>query len=101
MLLGMDIASLIGEEWFEWDSEKARANREKHGVTFEEAAGVFSDPLAEGGDASVPGEAREFIVGFSGRHRLLFVVYIERRGVRRLISARPVTRAKRRLYERR
>ena len=32
---------------FEWDPEKAFANQEKHGVTFAEAATVFtSDPLA-------------------------------------------------------
>ena len=31
---------------FEWDSRKAAANLKKHGVTFEEAATVFGDPLA-------------------------------------------------------
>jgi hypothetical protein len=101
MLPGMDIALRIGEDWFEWDREKGHGNRDKHGVTFEEAAEVFSDPLREGGDASVAGEARDFIVGFSRRHRLLVVVYVEHWGVRRLISARPATRAERRLYERR
>ena len=30
---------------FAWDSEKAAANRGKHGVTFEQAATVFRDPL--------------------------------------------------------
>jgi uncharacterized protein len=30
---------------YEWDDEKARLNREKHGVSFEEAATVFEDPL--------------------------------------------------------
>ena len=29
---------------FEWDPVKARANRTKHGVSFEEAATVFRDP---------------------------------------------------------
>jgi hypothetical protein len=32
---------------FEWDWEKAAANLEKHGVSFEEAATVFDDPLAD------------------------------------------------------
>ena len=27
---------------FEWDPEKARANLEKHGVSFEEAKALFS-----------------------------------------------------------
>jgi uncharacterized protein len=30
----------------EWDSTKATANLGKHGVSFEEAATVFADPLA-------------------------------------------------------
>jgi uncharacterized DUF497 family protein len=31
---------------FEWDSNKAAANQQKHRVSFEEAATVFSGPLA-------------------------------------------------------
>lgn len=31
---------------FTWDPRKARANQRKHGVSFEPAARVFSDPLA-------------------------------------------------------
>lgn len=31
---------------FEWDPSKARSNKEKHGVSFEEAATVFRDPRA-------------------------------------------------------
>jgi len=31
---------------FEWDSKKAAANLKKHGVSFQEAATVFGDPLA-------------------------------------------------------
>ena len=31
---------------FEWDPLKAAANAKKHGVTFEQAAGVFKDPMA-------------------------------------------------------
>jgi hypothetical protein len=34
------------DESFEWDDSKARVNFDKHGVTFGEAATVFSDPLA-------------------------------------------------------
>lgn len=30
---------------FEWDESKAAINLVKHGVSFEEAASVFSDPL--------------------------------------------------------
>ncbi|MBI3375711.1 MAG: BrnT family toxin [Betaproteobacteria bacterium] len=31
---------------FEWDESKAAFNLRKHGVSFEEAASVFIDPLA-------------------------------------------------------
>ena len=31
---------------FEWDPNKARSNRSKHGASFEEAATVFRDPMA-------------------------------------------------------
>ncbi|MDX6306026.1 MAG: uncharacterized protein QOI77_2995 [Blastocatellia bacterium] len=31
---------------FEWDSKKAASNLRKHGISFEEAASVFSDVLA-------------------------------------------------------
>jgi uncharacterized DUF497 family protein len=31
---------------FEWSASKARLNAEKHGVTFDEAATAFRDPLA-------------------------------------------------------
>lgn len=30
---------------YEWDEEKAASNLEKHGVSFDEAATVFDDPL--------------------------------------------------------
>jgi uncharacterized DUF497 family protein len=31
---------------FDWDPVKAESNRRKHGVSFEDAMGVFGDPLA-------------------------------------------------------
>ncbi|MBI4387155.1 MAG: BrnT family toxin [Elusimicrobia bacterium] len=31
---------------FEWDKGKARSNRRKHRVSFEEASTVFGDPLS-------------------------------------------------------
>ena len=31
---------------FEWDRRKAETNLRKHGVSFEEAQTVFTDPLA-------------------------------------------------------
>lgn len=85
---------------FRWDSEKARSNREKHGVDFEEAAEAILDLFGRGGDASTSQERREYHLGFSDRERLLLVVSTERAGSTRIISARPATRMERRTYER-
>ena len=84
---------------FEWDEQKALSNIEKHGVTFQEAAGVFFDPFFQEGDASTSDEARSFILGYSEAQRLLLVVHVERGEGTRIISARQATRHERRLYE--
>ncbi len=83
----------------EWDTDKADRNARKHGVSFEEAATVFADPLAlVVEDESRPENAR--IIGESLAARILLVVFIERgRDVVRLISARRATRHERRRYE--
>jgi uncharacterized DUF497 family protein len=86
---------------FEWDEEKARANLEKHGVSFDEAQTVFDDPLYI--DFYDPEhsyeEHRYIILGESRQGRLLLVSYTERGGVTRLISSRETTPAERRDYE--
>jgi len=33
------------DKHYEWDTEKARRNEAKHGVSFEQAKQVFSDPF--------------------------------------------------------
>ena len=86
---------------YEWDQEKAASNLEKHGVSFEEAATVFSDPLYidfYDPDHSVD-EHRYLIMGQSTAGRLLIVSYTERDEVIRLISAREVTLSERQAYE--
>ncbi len=91
------------EPRFEWDSTKANANFEKHGVTFEEAATVFNDPLAavmEDQDHSLA-EHRYLILGTSYRGRLLVIAHVERSETIRLISARLARRSERLCYEQR
>jgi uncharacterized DUF497 family protein len=86
---------------FEWDLAKAEENSRQHGVTFEEAATVFGDPLArifDDPDHSSE-EIREIIVGYSKRQRLLLVFFTERAAKVRIISARPVTRGERQRHE--
>lgn len=86
---------------FEWDAPKALANVKKHGITFDEAATVFLDPMALSGpdpDHSLD-ESRYISFGMSSLGYLLAVSHTYRPGGIRLISARRVTRAERKLYE--
>lgn len=86
---------------FEWDPSKAAANLAKHGISFDEGATVFLDQLAVSGpdpDHSVA-ESRYITFGQSSLGRLLVVSHTYRPGSIRLISARRVTRAERKLYE--
>jgi uncharacterized protein len=86
---------------FEWDPPKAAGNVRKHGVTFDEAATVFLDELAVSGsdpDHSVS-ESRYITFGMSSLGRLLAVSHTYRPGGIRIISARRVVRAERKIYE--
>ena len=85
---------------FEWNEAKATSNRQKHRVTFQEAATVFTDPLTLIAPDAVHPE-RFIILGRSSHSRLLFVVYVEKHHGEtiRIISARQATRAERHAYE--
>lgn len=83
---------------FEWDEEKERINRTKHGISFETAAYVFQDEYyieMYDFEHSID-EERYIAIGMVGN--LLFVVFTERGEHIRLISARPATERERRLY---
>jgi len=85
----------------EWDPRKAQANVRRHGVTFEEAATVFRDPLSATGadpDHSV-GEFRYITFGVSESGRILVVTHTDRGDSIRIISARAASKAERRIYE--
>ena len=86
---------------FEWDPAKARTNLEKHRVSFEEAATIFSDPLSLTISDPLHSEAeiRFVILGESIRRRLLVVVFTEQEDRIRIISARRATRRERQQYE--
>jgi uncharacterized DUF497 family protein len=85
----VDIQVTINGESFIWDDVKAERNWRKHGVRFEEAATVFSDPFFVLVEASRNDEDRDAVLGFDAIGRLLFVVHIEfENNVIRIISAR-------------
>ncbi len=79
---------------FEWDPKKAVANERKHGVAFQEATTIFSDPMAltfADPDHSFD-EDRDITFGFSRLERLLVVSDTYRGERTRVISARLTTR---------
>ena len=86
---------------FEWDLQKAAENVLNHGVSFEEAATIFFDPLsATGGDPDHSvGESRFVTFGLSSEGRLLVVAHTDHEDVIRIISAREATRGERKIYE--
>jgi uncharacterized DUF497 family protein len=72
---------------FDWDSQKAEVNVREHGVSFDEAATVFLDPMAVSGldpEHSV-GEDRYITFGYSRLGRLLAVCYTYRPGAIQVI----------------
>jgi uncharacterized DUF497 family protein len=86
---------------FEWDPAKARRNRRKHRVSFQEAATVFGDPLAlTYPDPDHSTSERRFItVGMSSANRVLIVAHTDRGENIRIISARKTTARERKHYE--
>ena len=86
---------------YDWDPEKAIANLEKHGVSFEEALTVFGDPLAttvlDHGHSI--DEERWLTMGLSSRQRIVMVWHTNRGDSVRLIGARPATPQEKRIYE--
>ena len=90
---------------FSWDTQKALANYEKHRVSFEEAATVFSDENALDWEDQTHSqlEKRFKRLGLSVEQRILIVVYTTRRlkdgkETIRIISARKASRKERKAY---
>lgn len=82
------------------DPAKAAANLKDHGVSFADAEGVLFDPLAVTvEDPDALGERRFVSIGVGSAGEVLVVVYTERNGNYRLISARRPTRKERKTYE--
>ena len=86
---------------FKWDADKARTNERKHGVSFDEAATVFGDPLS----VAIPDpdhsedEDRFILLGSTYLGRVLVVVHTDRVDNIRIISARLACKTERRAYE--
>jgi uncharacterized DUF497 family protein len=88
---------------FEWDEDKNKKNRKKHGIWFEEAQQIFDDVNAiEFFDSNHSNDEDRFIMlGMSASSRILVVIFCERNigNVIRIISARKATKKERKRYE--
>jgi hypothetical protein len=84
---------------FEWDEAKNRLNRQKHGISFQEAVTIFEGPVLSLEDAGVHGEIREQSFGLLGGIVVICVIHTDRGGVTRIISARKATRNERKLFD--
>jgi uncharacterized protein len=83
------------EGWrFEWDNTKSQINYYKHGIDFATAVHAFRDRFHYEwiDDREDYGEERVKLVGMAGGV-LIALIYTERNGVLRIISARRATRA--------
>ena len=89
---------------FEWDENKNRTNKLKHGVSFETAMHVFNDPLLVSvQDRHQHGEERWQSIGMVNGCVVLLVAHLFQEEsesvVIRIISARKATPGERRHYE--
>jgi len=81
---------------FEWNHEKDKINRRKHGVGFEEATQIFNREVLARLEIH-DSEERYVALGRAGE-KILVTVFTERRGNIRIISARKASPSERRWY---
>ena len=87
---------------YQWDLKKADINKQKHGIDFADAVGVFEDEWSLTiKQEIIRGEQRFATVGVDFLGRIIVVIYTYRDNNIRLISARPATKAERNVYEQR
>jgi uncharacterized DUF497 family protein len=81
----LDERCIAMELTFEWDEEKDKSNRRKHGVSFDEAKTVFNDPrsITISDDQHSDEEDRYIDIWMSSRYRDVFARPADRRFVHR------------------
>ena len=85
---------------YEWDDQKAEANRVKHGIDFADATTALEDEAAVTIADEFADEERFITIGMDALGRLLVVVYMWCGAETiRLISARKATPHERKQYE--
>ena len=89
-----------GLKGLEWDAANWRKSEIKHGIAASEAEeALLGDPLCRVDVLHSEGEQRYVALGSTGEGRRLFVAFTIRRNRVRVISARPMSRKERQIYE--
>lgn len=84
---------------FQWDEAKSAANEAKHGISFLQAAQIFRSPVLRRADNRCDYGEQRFIALGAYDSEVLCVVFTERDGDKRLISARKARRDERKKYQ--
>lgn len=94
----MDLSNLKG---FDWDEGNINKNWLKHGVEFSECEQIFfNKPLLIAHDKKhSKSEKRFYALGKTFKGKMLFVVFTARKDRIRIISARPINKKERKIYE--
>ncbi len=92
------VEKIIEGQLVAWNRKKAAINKQKHGVSFETAALIFTDEnrIERRDERHSQDEDRWQVIGMV--EDVLFVVYTERGEAVRLITARAATPNERREY---
>ena len=99
--MGFECLNLEKITGFEWDEGNIVKNEKKHGIKFTFIEEVFfNDPLILLEDIKhSQNECRCFALGKTDNEKLLSVVFTIRDNKIRVISARPMSKKERKIYE--
>ena len=97
----VDLEQSSASSGFEWDEGNSKKNWVKHRVTRSECEQVFFNlPFVVADDQKHSyNEPRHYALGQTDKGRKLFVVFTIRDSLIRVISARNMNRAERRIYD--
>ena len=83
---------------FEWDRNKSRANKSKHGIDFTAAAELWNDQDRIEIQTNFPAEDRNALIGKIGK-KLWTAIFTRRMDAIRIISVRRARKKEIKLYE--
>jgi uncharacterized DUF497 family protein len=83
---------------FEWDKNKSRANKSKHGIDFNTATELWNDKDRIEIQTNFPAENRNALIGKIGE-KLWTAIFTRRVDAIRIISVRRARKKETKLYE--